>query len=60
MVMLREKLRRIPQTTQSGKEGESGVLFLSSSESVQLCYVNVKGYHVRRPPTGSVRVAYVD
>jgi hypothetical protein len=27
---------------------------------VQLCWVSVKGYHVRGLPVGNVRVAYVD
>jgi hypothetical protein len=60
MVVLGEKLRWVPRTTQSGWEVESGALFLRSSESVQLCWVSVKGYHVRGPPVGNVRRAYVD
>jgi hypothetical protein len=39
---------------------ESGALFLGSSESVQLCWVGVKGCHIRGPTIGSVRRAYVD
>jgi hypothetical protein len=38
----------------------SGALFLGSSDSVQLYRRLVEGYHVRGPPTGSVRQAYVD
>jgi hypothetical protein len=38
----------------------SGDLFLGSSDSVQLCRWLVKGCHVRGPPAGSVRQAYVD
>jgi hypothetical protein len=60
MVMLGEKLRRVPRTTQRGWEVESGVLFFRSSESVQLCWVSVKNYHVRGPPIGSVRRTYMD
>jgi hypothetical protein len=60
MAMLGEKLRRVPWTTQLGWEVESGALFIGSSESVQLCWVSVKGCHVRGPPVGSIRWAYVD
>jgi hypothetical protein len=60
MAVLGEKLRQVPRTTQPGWEVESGVLFLGSSESVQLCWVSVKGYHVRGLPTESVRVVFVD
>jgi hypothetical protein len=60
MAVLGEKLRRVPWTTQPGREVESGALFLGSSESVQLCWVGVKGYCVRGPLAGSVRRAYVD
>jgi hypothetical protein len=38
----------------------SGTLFLGSSDSVQLCRRLMEGCHVRGPPTGSVRRAYVD
>jgi hypothetical protein len=60
MVVLGEKLRRVLWTTQSGWEVESGALFLGSGESVQLCWVSVKGCHVRGPLAGSIRRAYVD
>jgi hypothetical protein len=60
MVVLGEKLRRVLWATESGWEVESGTLFLGISESVQLCWVSVKGCHVRGPPAGSVHVAYVD
>jgi hypothetical protein len=60
MVVLGEKLRWVPWTTQPGREVESGALFLGSSESVQLCWVGVKGYRVWGPPAGSVRRAYVN
>jgi hypothetical protein len=60
MVMLGEKLRRVPWTAQSGWEVESWVLFLGSSESIQLCWVDVKCCHIRGSPAGSVCVAYVD
>jgi hypothetical protein len=60
MAVLGEKLRRVPWTTQPGGEVESRALFLRSSESVQLCWVSVKGCHVRGPPAGSLRQAYVD
>jgi hypothetical protein len=60
MAVLEEKLRQVPRTTQPGWEVEPGALFLGSSESVQLCWVRVKGCHVRGPPAGSVRRAYVD
>jgi hypothetical protein len=33
---------------------------VGSSESVQLCWVSVKGCHVRGSRVGSVRWAYVD
>jgi hypothetical protein len=33
---------------------------VESSESIQLCWVGVKGYRVRGPPAGSVRRAYAD
>jgi hypothetical protein len=59
MAVLGEKLMRIPWTTQPGWEVESGALFLESCESVQLCWVSVKGYHVRGLPVGSVYRAYV-
>jgi hypothetical protein len=39
---------------------DSGALFLGSGESVQLCWVSVKGCHIRGLPTESVCVAYVD
>jgi hypothetical protein len=38
----------------------SGALFLESSDSVQLCRRLVEGWHIRGPPAGSVRWAYVD
>jgi hypothetical protein len=38
----------------------SGALFLGSSDSVQPCRWLVEGCHVRGPPVGSVRWAYVD
>jgi hypothetical protein len=60
MVVLREKLRQVPRTTQASCEVESGALFLGSSEYVQLCWVSVKCCHIRGPPTGRVRVTYVD
>jgi uncharacterized membrane protein len=60
MVVLAEKLRWVPQTTQPGWEVESGAHFLESSESIQLCWVSVKGCHVRKPPIGSLRGAYMD
>jgi hypothetical protein len=37
-----------------------GSPFLGSSDSVQLCRRLVEGCHVRGPPAGSVRWAYVD
>jgi hypothetical protein len=49
MVVLGEKLRWVPQATQPGWEVESGAPFLGSSESIQLCWVSVKGCHVRWP-----------
>jgi hypothetical protein len=60
MAMLGEKLRWVPWTTQPGWEVESGALFLGSSESVQLCWVSVKGCHVWAPPVGSIHRVYVD
>jgi hypothetical protein len=60
MIVLGEKLRWVSRATQPGWEVESGALFLGSSESVQLYWVSVKGCHVRGPPAGSVRMAYVD
>jgi hypothetical protein len=60
MVVLGEKLRWILLATQSGWEVKSGAPFLGSSEFVQLCWVSVKGCHIRGLPTGSIRVAYVD
>jgi hypothetical protein len=59
MVVFVEKLRRVPRATQLG-EVESGAIFLGSSESVQLCWVSVKGCHVRGLPVESIRVVYVD
>jgi hypothetical protein len=38
----------------------SGALFLGSSDSVQLCRWLMKGCHVRGPPAGSIRRAYMD
>jgi hypothetical protein len=38
----------------------SGALLLGGSESVQICWWLVKGYHIRGPPAGSVRRAYMD
>jgi hypothetical protein len=55
-----KKLRRVLWTTQLGWEVKSGALFLESSESVQLCWVGVKGCHIWGPPAGSVHQAYVD
>jgi hypothetical protein len=60
VVVLGEKLRRVPRTTQTVSEVESGAFFLGSSESVQLCWLSVTGRHVWGPPTGNVRVTYVD
>jgi hypothetical protein len=60
MVVLREKLRWVPRATQSGGEVESRALFLRSSESIQLCWVGIKGCHIQGLPTESVQVAYVD
>jgi hypothetical protein len=60
MAVLGEKLRQVPQATQPGWEVESGALFLESSKSIQLYWVSVKGCHVRGPPVGSVRRAYMD
>jgi hypothetical protein len=60
MAVLVKKLRRVPRTTQPDWEVESGALFPRSSESVQLCWVGVKGCHVLGPPIGSVCWAYVD
>jgi hypothetical protein len=60
MAVLGVKLGRVPRTTQLGWVVESGALFLGSSESVQLCWVGVKGCRVRGPPAGSVRRVYVD
>jgi hypothetical protein len=60
MAVLGEKLKRIPRTTQSGWEVESGALFLRSGASVQACWRLVKGCHIRRPPTVSVCRVYVD
>jgi hypothetical protein len=60
MAVLGEKLRWVPWTTQPGWEVELGALFLRISESVQLCWVSVKGCRVWGPITGSVRWAYVD
>jgi hypothetical protein len=37
MAVLREKLRRVPWTTQPGGEVESGALFRGSSASIQPC-----------------------
>jgi hypothetical protein len=59
MIVLGEKLSWVPWTTQPGWEVESGALFLGSSESVQLCCVNVKDCHVRGSPVGNVCPAYV-
>jgi hypothetical protein len=39
---------------------ESGALFLGSGESVQLCWVSVKGCHVWGLSVESMRLAYVD
>jgi hypothetical protein len=60
MIVLGEKLRRVPRTTQPGWEVEVGALFLGSSESIQLYWVGVKGYRIRGLPAGSIRRAYVD
>jgi hypothetical protein len=60
MAVLGEKLRWVPRTTQPGWEVESGALFLRSSESIQPCWLSVKGCHVRELSAGSVRRAYVD
>jgi hypothetical protein len=60
MAVLGEKLRQVPRTIQPGWEVESGAFFLGSSESVQLCWVSVKGCHVWGSPTGSIHWAYVD
>jgi hypothetical protein len=60
MVVLGEKLRRVPWTTQPGWVVESGALFLGRSASVQPCGWLVKGCHVWGPPAGSVRRTYVD
>jgi hypothetical protein len=51
---LEEKLRRVPRATQPDSEVDSRALFLGSSESVQFCWVSVKGCHVQGLPAGSV------
>jgi hypothetical protein len=43
-----------------GLRGGVGSTFFRRSESVQLCWVSVKGCHVRKLPTESVRVTYID
>jgi hypothetical protein len=53
-LLLGEKLGWVQQVTQSGWEVESEALFLGSSESIQFCWISVKGYHVRGPPIGNV------
>jgi hypothetical protein len=60
MVVLGEKLSRVPWATQPGWKVKSGALFLGSGESVQLYWVNLKGYHVQGLSAGSVHVAYID
>jgi hypothetical protein len=60
MIVLEEKLRWVSWTTQPGWEVESGALFLGSSESVQLCWVGVKGCRIRGLPAGSIHQTYVD
>jgi hypothetical protein len=60
MAVLGEQLRRVMRITQLGWEMESGALFLGSNESIQLCWVSVKGCHIRGLPAGSVRDLYVD
>jgi hypothetical protein len=57
---LGEKLRWVLRATQSGCEVESGVLFLRSSESVQLYWVGVNGCHIQGLSTESVQVVYMD
>jgi hypothetical protein len=60
MVVLWEKLSRVPRATHPGWEVESGALFLRSSEYVQLCWVNMKGCHAWGLFTESVYVMYMD
>jgi hypothetical protein len=60
MIVLGEKLRRVSQTTQLVWEVESEALFLKSSESVQLCWVSMKGYHIQKLLVENVRVVYMN
>jgi hypothetical protein len=60
VVVLGEKVKGVLRATQLGWEVESEALFLTSSESIQLCWIGVKGCHIRESPTGSVSVTYVD
>jgi hypothetical protein len=60
MAMLGEKLGDGPADHSAGMEIVSGALFSGAVGSVQRCWWPVKGCHVRGPPVGSVRCAYVD
>jgi hypothetical protein len=61
MIVKGEKLGGGPADRSTNVLGiVSGALFLWAVGSIQLCWVSVKGCHVRRLPVGSVRVAYVD
>jgi hypothetical protein len=49
-----------PADHSTGLGGGVRITFLGSSESVQLCWVSVKGCHVRGLPAGSICRAYVN
>jgi hypothetical protein len=60
MVVLGEKLRHVPWTTQPGWEVESGALFLGSSTFVQPCWWLTKGCYMWTTWDTYGRGAYAD
>jgi hypothetical protein len=61
MAVRGEKLSGGPADRSVGVLGiVSGAFFSGIVGLIQLCWVNVKGCHIRRLPTKSIRVAYVD
>jgi hypothetical protein len=60
MVVLGRETEAGPASHLVGLRGGVGSTFVGSSESIQLCWVSVKGCHVWGLTAGSIRVAYVE
>jgi hypothetical protein len=60
MAMLGEKLGDGPADHSAGLGVVSGDFFSGAVGSIQRCWWLAKGCHIRGPPVGSIRWAYVD